>query len=346
MTGTGSSLNVGTILYLGYAGTGTLSVGSGGTVTVGTAMYFGWNGGSGTFYLNTGGTLNVGGAGGIAAATAPAFYLAGGSLVVTGGNLSTSVPMALSNTTTINTNGLNATLSGNLTGTSVGLIKTGAGALLLSGSNSYTGTTTVSGGNLQVGSGGVGSLAGGNTVSINGSGAVLSGTGLVSGPTSVILGQINPGDSGGTLIGKLSFGSGLTFAPAATTTVATLKITGSTAGANLSSDQIQVSGILTLSSLGNITITDAGYTPAAGDSFRLLNWGSLVAGDFTAGSNRTGGLGSSDLNLPALATGFGWNVSSFLTNGVISVQTVPEPGRAGLFIFGWVGVLLRRRRNR
>ena len=72
------------------------------------------------------------------------------------------------------------------------LVKDGSGTLLLSGSSTYTGGTTVNGGMLEVD----GSLA--SLVTVN-SGAVLSGTGSL---TSVVVnpgGHLDPGDGPGTL---------------------------------------------------------------------------------------------------------------------------------------------------
>jgi autotransporter-associated beta strand protein len=101
--------------------------------------------------------------------------------------------------------GLSATLSGMISdGTQPGsLIKTGAGTLILAGANTYSGTTTISAGTLQVGHGGsTGSIS--NTVVDNGSlvfdrsddltyGGTISGTGslIQIGGNTVILDSAN-----------------------------------------------------------------------------------------------------------------------------------------------------------
>ena len=88
------------------------------------------------------------------------------------------------------------------------LNKVGSGFVTLSNVNTYTGTTTVSAGTLNV----TGSLASGSAVSVL-SGATLSGTGTVNGTVS-LNGTISPNTSGtiGTLTtGNLTLGAGGTY---------------------------------------------------------------------------------------------------------------------------------------
>jgi fibronectin-binding autotransporter adhesin len=67
----------------------------------------------------------------------------------------------------------NAILNPNAGGNVLGFAKLGAGTLVLSGSNTFTGATTVASGTLQLGSGMAGSIAGTSGVTIN-AGAILS----------------------------------------------------------------------------------------------------------------------------------------------------------------------------
>ena len=88
----------------------------------------------------------------------------------------------------------NTTVNGAIATTTGGLTKNDGGTLTLTGTNSYTGATTVNGGVLQVGVGGVGSLAN-TTVTVN-AGATLSGSGSVAGTVNLASGAfLAPGDA-------------------------------------------------------------------------------------------------------------------------------------------------------
>jgi hypothetical protein len=72
-----------------------------------------------------------------------------------------------------------------------------------------------------------------------------------------------------------------------------------------------VAGALSLGGVLDVTLIN-GFTPSAGQSFNILDWGSL-AGTF------------SGLNLPTLA-GLSWNTSQLYTNGVLSIASAGLPG--------------------
>jgi fibronectin-binding autotransporter adhesin len=189
--------------------------------------------------------------------------------------------------------------------TSIPVTKAGSGRWILSGENTYSGATTVSGGVLQVGnSGTTGSLGSGAVVnnatlsykrsddvtigtSISGSGAfVQSGVGTVTfgtsqaytGRTSVLAGTLSLGENG-SVAGSpsVTVGSGASFFVAdvaggvyAVPAAQTLAGGGSVAGA------ISVSGGATVSpgmSPGTLTITDA-VTLGSGGNY---NWQMLSA---------------------------------------------------------------------
>lgn len=228
----------------------------------------------------------------------------------------------------------------------IALVKTGTGILTLSSTgsssayqNSYTGTTTVSGGTLQVGKAGIGTTGTG-AVTVNGAGSVLAGTGTIRGAATVILGTIRPGDNGGTSAGTLNFAQGLTFAPTSSSTVAVLNV-DSTGVA----DKIQVTGSLTLSSNSKLELTfDGGYAPTVGSTWSLIDWsGLLTLNGFSTGSN---------LILPDLtAYNADWyyEISTLVngaTGGSLVVTIAPEPTSTALLALGLSALVLRRRRKK
>jgi autotransporter-associated beta strand protein len=122
------------------------------------------------------------------------FYLGANQLTVGGNNLSTIVSGVISD---CGPSGLSCSSAG---ATGGALIKAGTGTLTLSGSNIYTGATTVDAGTLNV----TGSLAASSPVSVNTS-AVLAGTGSVGSVSINSGGTLAPGD--GTPSSSMSLGS-------------------------------------------------------------------------------------------------------------------------------------------
>lgn len=169
--------------------------------------------GNGKVTLSNGGTLAVGGENGInATGGSHQFIFDGGRLQAIGDTVLTSnADMTLQGDGTFDTNGVGITLTGALEGAG-GLIKTGAGQLVLAGdSPDYTGQATVNSGELQVN----GALASA-PVTVN-SGATLSGTGSV-GDTVI--------NSGGTLRVGAQDNTLSTFTTGSLTNQGTLNIGG------------------------------------------------------------------------------------------------------------------------
>jgi fibronectin-binding autotransporter adhesin len=224
--------------------------------------------------------------------------------------------------------------------------RSGTGKTVLTGTNTYTGSTILGGGNLQVGQGSVGKTGTG-AVTVNGSGAVLSGTGTVDGvSTSVILGTIKPGDNGGASTGSLNTKT-LIFTPVSATTVAELQIASAS-----NFDWINVTGDLTLNALSNILVDGTGYSATIGDSFTLIDWsGVLTTGGFSTGANLRSGADSAmnegNLNLPDISAVGLWEITAFSGSGAlkVSVVAVPEPSRMVLMLLGVMGLMSRRRRR-
>ena len=147
---------------------------SGGTNAVSGTLYLGYNAGSsGTYDLN-GGVLVVSAMSG-GSGTA-AFNFGGGTLQA-GGPLSASLPMTLTGSggnATVDTAGYTVTLSGSLSGPG-GLSKTDSGTLVLATTNTFTGSTTVSAGTLQLNNA---QAVQNSTVNVNAVGGLSFGTGV------------------------------------------------------------------------------------------------------------------------------------------------------------------------
>ena len=168
-------------------------------------------------------TTNAGGVVDFSGTTGPA-----GNNKVTAGSIEGAGTYNLgANQLTVGINGLSTTVSGSINdggasgGTGASLVKDGAGTLILSGTNTYTGLTAVLGGTLQLGNGGTsGSILGDvfthTTFAINRSDTYTFG-GLIAGDGTFV--QMGPGTTiftannaylGGTTInaGTLQLGNG------------------------------------------------------------------------------------------------------------------------------------------
>jgi autotransporter-associated beta strand protein len=191
-----------------------------------------------------------------------------------------------------------ATFAGHIAGTSV--TKVGTGAWTLTGSNYYTGPTTVSAGKLLV-NGDSHAATGAITVA---SGATLGGTGIIGGATTVN-GTLSPGSNA---IGTLTFTNSVNLNSGGTTYIEIRKLPKT-------NDLLRVLGRLTYG--GALSVTNLAGTLTNGDSFKILD-----------ATNDTGAFAT--LSLPALGSGLGWNTSALYTNGTLSVVMLPRFNSVGL----------------
>ncbi len=155
------------------------------------------------------------------------------------------------------------------------LMKTGAGTLTLSNSDTYSGPTILSAGELLVN----GTVLN-SAITVN-SGGTLGGDGSVPATTLQSGAVFSPGDSTGTLTaGSLSLAMGATFME---------QLGGTSAGSQYDQTVIPAGGSV---ALGGATLNISflgGFLPTAGQQFTLINnqSGSSVVGTFSQGSTFT-----------------------------------------------------------
>ncbi len=151
-----------------------------------------------------------------------------------------------------------STISGVISdaGLGCGITKIGAGTLVFSAVNTYDGPTTVSNGTLLV-NGQIDT----NTVTV--AGGTLGGSGTIRGPVTVLSGgTLAPGTSA---IGTLTINNTLTL-----NGNLYFKVNKSLSPAQ-SNDIASVSGTLTSSGIGTLTVSNMGPALVVGDRFKLFN---------------------------------------------------------------------------
>jgi len=191
----------------------------------------------------------------------------------------------------------------------------GPGTWTLWGTNGYTGSTSVGGGQLNVN----GALTASPSVTVGndilGSGAVLSGTGLITGPVTIT--------GGSTLCGNSVLASGLpSGAPAARLTISnslTLKSSSTTIVGVSDSGFDQVARLSQVTYGGTLQVVVTGLL-VGGEAFKLFDATAYGVADFDYYS------------LPDLGTILSWDHSSMLVDGTLRVtgSIQPQIGTIGL----------------
>jgi autotransporter-associated beta strand protein len=209
------------------------------------------------------------------------------------------------------------TISGPISESTVGssLTKTGVGALVLAGSNIYSGGTEVDAGILVAANGGNGSATGSGNVVLNG-GTLASGTdgGRIAGAVQAGSGPSTIAPGGVGTVGTLTIGN------LVTSSSLTLNFDLTTPGGN--SDLLIIAYCLTLVPHTALTFNT---NPADGD-YRLIggNFGTPTLSDF---------------DLPTPPPGEGYSLSTAVDPGYIDLVVVPEPGALALLAVGVIGLL-------
>lgn len=226
------------------------------------------------------------------------------------------------------TAGATVAIVNSVTGTPSGIIKAGAGDLVLPADNTYNGATTINGGTLTL----TGALSGTTSIEVQ-TGATFNVTGVAGGyalgatqtlkgvgdvvGNSTINGTLAPGSS----IGTLDFLNDVTFGA---TGIAAFEI--DKAGLTLTADLANVTSALTLG--GTLNVTATGDALVEGDTFNLFDAASF-AGTMALGT------------MPTLDPGLFWDATNLGTDGTISV--IPEPGSLALLALGSTLIFRRRR---
>lgn len=343
------------------------SGGGGGTVVLGTGAKT-W--GNTDINLGTGGVVRLTGS------TLPTgtnlSFLSNSTLQTIGRNVSVSSLTsaggvgAITNThastaTTLTINGNAATTyTGSISNGGVGvinLVRSGSGSTTLSGTNTYTGSTTVSGGLLVID----GTHTGGGATTVNGGELVVNGSlaatsfnvnapGTVSGNGSIttadlnVNGKISPGSSIGSMAvnGNLNLNAGSTFEYELQTN-------------GLNGDLIHVAGNLNITNGALLTVSDLAVNVPVlfGSKLTMISYtGSWNGGLLTFGSTQ---LANNDI---FTVSGQEWRIryndstggANFAgnqagANGFMTLTAVPEPS-ALLFVASALGIgFVRRRRS-
>jgi len=214
--------------------------------------------------------------------------------------------------------------------TNGGLTKAGTGLLILSGTHTYTGTTTVNADTLKIVGGSSITdasavvLANVLGVELRLMGAVETIGSFVGGRTIIFNGIFSPGNSPGqvTIESDAVLETGVT---------RTMELAGTTPGVDY--DRLDVTGALIINGTLDVQLLD-GFVPRLGDTFALLDFASIT-GDFDG------------INLPMLGNGLSFDTSSLFTAGSIAVN--PEPSTIALVTFAVMLIastrLLSRRRQ-
>jgi autotransporter-associated beta strand protein len=347
--GTTTIQDAGTQLRIGVGGTSG-SLGTGAAVNAGELLFDRSDAVAVSNAISGSGSLTQAGAGTL---TLTGTNTYAGTTTISAGRLvgsTASLPGAIANASQLEFAQANAgTFAAAISGTG-SFTKSGAGNLILAGTSSYTGATTVSAGRLSVN----GAL--GNSPVMVLAAAELGGSGSIGGPVSVASGgTLSPGNSIASLAaGATSFASGATFE---------YEVDSTNLGAlSTAADLLVANGNLDIASGSLLTFTDLNLTPNAFVDYTTIfalinysgNWnGGLFTYNGTAladGSRFLVGDQQWEIDYNRTSpTGLANFTSDYLPESrFVAITAVPEP--SALVLLGIGGVLAcwaaRRQKSR
>jgi autotransporter-associated beta strand protein len=250
----------------------------------------------------------------------------------------------------------------------VSLVKSGSGVLTLGGNNSYTGTTSITGGTLDISS--TGQLSATTGVTINGGELKYNGSTALTAPVTFTAGTIS---GTGTIASALTVGAGATLSPGNSPGILSFdanqtwaadgnynwQILDATGVAGPDFDQVQITGALTVESGFNLNLWSlssispdvngnalnfdntvnqswiiANATGGIVDAFNLA-----TANIFVGANNGTGGFSNS-------LGGGSFSVAAVGNDVVLSFTAVPEPSTLALLGAGVLGLAVYAKRRR
>jgi autotransporter-associated beta strand protein len=202
------------------------------------------------------------------------------------------------------------------------LIKSGSGALCLTGAETYSGSTCLAAGTLA--------LAGGGSIP-NTSGIVLSNNSVLDvsaradGKLTLNAGQAIVG--AGTILGSLDAGSGSTVSPG--TGVGVLTVTNEVTLLGVTSMELNksaatndsIQGATAIRYGGALLLTNLAGALSTNDSFRLFS-ALTYSGQFT------------NVQPPTPSPGLVWNFANLAANGTLSIGRAPNPVVSSIRIQG------------